>query len=241
MHARAGRVAKPAFKPKGFEEIVKYGVYLHNRGEFEEALKFLRQAEEIHPRHEHVLYCLAATAARAGDTAAALKALRTAIQASAGNRALAKGDADFDPIRDEDEFIDLVYAQAELARPRSRVVGPRQAVNGRVLTSRSAWRAHASGRHPGRRTRHAHEERAAPRCCTRRSGVPLLEHVLRSVQALGLDPITVVVGHQAEAVEAAFAGRGLHFVRQEPPLGHGPRAQVAQEQARPIPTARCWW
>jgi tetratricopeptide (TPR) repeat protein len=103
---------KAAFKPKGFDEIVKYGVYLHNRGEFEEALKFLRQAEEIHPRNEHVLYCLAATASRAGDTSAALKALRTAIQASPANRALAKSDSDFDPIRDDDEFIDLVYAQA---------------------------------------------------------------------------------------------------------------------------------
>jgi Tfp pilus assembly protein PilF len=103
---------KSAFKPKGFDETVKYGVYLHNRGEFEEALKFLRQAEEMHPKNEHVLYCLAATASRAGDTAASLKALRAAIQASAGNRALAKSDSDFDPIRDEDEFIDLVYAQA---------------------------------------------------------------------------------------------------------------------------------
>ena len=100
------------FKPKTFDEMVNYGVYLHNRGEFEEALKFLRQAEEVHPRNEHVQYCLAATAARAGDTPAALKALRTAIQASPSNRALAKSDSDFDPIRNDDEFIDLVYAQA---------------------------------------------------------------------------------------------------------------------------------
>ena len=95
---------KSAFKPKGFEEIVKYGVYLHNRGEFQEALKFLRQAEELHPRNEHVQYCLAATAARAGDTPAALKALRTAIQASPANRALAKSDSDFDPIRSHPGF-----------------------------------------------------------------------------------------------------------------------------------------
>ena len=103
---------RPSFKPKGFEELLNYGVYLHNRGEFEQALKFLRQAEELSPKNEHVLYCLAATAARAGDTAAALKALESAIVASAGNRALAKSDSDFDPIRDEDAFIDLVYAQA---------------------------------------------------------------------------------------------------------------------------------
>ena len=36
--------------------------------------KFLRQAAEMHPSNEHVLYCLAATSARAGDTATALQA-----------------------------------------------------------------------------------------------------------------------------------------------------------------------
>jgi len=60
-------------------------------------------------------------------------------------------------------------------------------------------------------------------------GVPLLEHVLRTVEAAGAAPVAVVVGHQAEAVESAFAGRGLTFVRQEPPLGTGHAVQVARE------------
>jgi bifunctional UDP-N-acetylglucosamine pyrophosphorylase / glucosamine-1-phosphate N-acetyltransferase len=60
-------------------------------------------------------------------------------------------------------------------------------------------------------------------------GVPLLEHVLRTVAAAGAAPVAVVVGHQAEAVELAFAGRGLTFVRQEPPLGTGHAVQVARE------------
>src|SRR2546426_6504654 len=37
---------------------------------------------------------------------------------------------------------------------------------------------------------------------------PLVEHVLRALAPLGADPTTLVVGHQAPAVEAAFAGRG---------------------------------
>jgi bifunctional UDP-N-acetylglucosamine pyrophosphorylase/glucosamine-1-phosphate N-acetyltransferase len=49
-------------------------------------------------------------------------------------------------------------------------------------------------------------------------GAPLLEHALRAVA--GAAPVTVVVGHGASAVEAAFAGRA-NFVRQEPPLGTG--------------------
>ena len=60
-------------------------------------------------------------------------------------------------------------------------------------------------------------------------GVPLLEHVLRTVEATSAKPIAVVVGHQAETVEATFAGRGLTFVRQEPPLGTGHAVQVARE------------
>src|SRR5687767_15588746 len=61
-------------------------------------------------------------------------------------------------------------------------------------------------------------------------GVPMLEHVVRTLTAAGADPVTVVVGHQAEAVEAAFAGRGLDFVRQDPPLGTGHALQCARER-----------
>jgi bifunctional UDP-N-acetylglucosamine pyrophosphorylase/glucosamine-1-phosphate N-acetyltransferase len=61
-------------------------------------------------------------------------------------------------------------------------------------------------------------------------GAPLLEHVLRTVRALPVDPVTVVVGHQAEAVEAAFAGRGLRFVRQDPPRGTGHAIMVARDE-----------
>ena len=60
-------------------------------------------------------------------------------------------------------------------------------------------------------------------------GVPMLEHVVRAVTAAGARPVTVVVGHQAEAVEEAFAGRGLRFVRQEPPRGTGHAVQSARE------------
>jgi bifunctional UDP-N-acetylglucosamine pyrophosphorylase/glucosamine-1-phosphate N-acetyltransferase len=60
-------------------------------------------------------------------------------------------------------------------------------------------------------------------------GLPLLEHVLRAVQALHIEPITVVVGHQGDTVEAAFADRGLRFVRQDSPLGTGHALQVAKD------------
>ena len=103
---------KPAFKPRTFEEVLHQGVFLHNREEFDEALKLLKQAAEMQPRNEHAQYCLAATAARAGDTPSALKALRSAIAVGPSNRAQARSDPDFDPIRDDDGFVEIVYSQA---------------------------------------------------------------------------------------------------------------------------------
>jgi bifunctional UDP-N-acetylglucosamine pyrophosphorylase/glucosamine-1-phosphate N-acetyltransferase len=63
----------------------------------------------------------------------------------------------------------------------------------------------------------------------RAQGVPLLEHVLRAVAGAGAERITLVVGHEADAVEAAFAGRG-EFVRQDPPLGTGHALLAARER-----------
>lgn len=100
---------RPSFRPKTFEDLLNYGVYLHNRGEFGEAIKQLQQAAEIHPRNEHVLYCLAAACSRAGDFGAALRALRAAIVVNPANRAQARSDSDFDPIREDSDFAALVH------------------------------------------------------------------------------------------------------------------------------------
>lgn len=102
---------RPSFRPKSFEDFLNYGVYFHNRGEFEEALKHLQQAADIHPKNEHALFCLAAAASRSGDTAAAIKALRSAIAANPETRAQARSDSDFDPIREEEEFVVLIHGQ----------------------------------------------------------------------------------------------------------------------------------
>lgn len=110
--ARAYRVMcdrprRPA-RPRTFEELVNYGVVLHNRGDFVQAIRYFLQALEIHPRHENALYCLAASQARHGDATAALKALKSAIHASPQSRALARRDDDFEPLRGAAEFQALV-------------------------------------------------------------------------------------------------------------------------------------
>jgi tetratricopeptide (TPR) repeat protein len=95
-------------RPKTFEELVNYAIVQHNRGDFTQAIKLLTQALEIHPRNESALYCLAAAHARAGDPAAALKSLRSAISANPASRAQARRDADFEPLRGAVEFKALV-------------------------------------------------------------------------------------------------------------------------------------
>ena len=95
-------------RPKTFEELLNYGVVLHNRGDFVQAVKYLGQALELQPRSESALYCLAAAQARAGETATALQALRSAISANPASRAQARHDADFEPLRGAVEFRALV-------------------------------------------------------------------------------------------------------------------------------------
>ena len=103
---------RPAFKPKTFDEVLHQGVFLHNKGEYEDAIKLLKQAAEMQPQNEHALYCLAATSARAGDSATALRALRQAVDLGANNRTQAKTDTDFDDLREQEEFVAILYPQA---------------------------------------------------------------------------------------------------------------------------------
>lgn len=95
-------------RPKTFEELVNFAIVQHNRGDFAQAIKLLTQALEIHPRNESALYCLAAAHARAGDPAAAIKSLRSAISANPASRAQARKDADFEPLRGAVDFEALV-------------------------------------------------------------------------------------------------------------------------------------
>ena len=120
MCDRVGGETPP--RPRTFEELLNFGVVLHNRGEFEPAVKYLRQAVSKHPRDEHALYCLAAAQARAGEAEGALKTLRAAINANPASRTQARHDPDFEHLRAEEEFQGLVAHHLVLspgARPES--------------------------------------------------------------------------------------------------------------------------
>ncbi|MEW6756569.1 MAG: tetratricopeptide repeat protein [Candidatus Latescibacterota bacterium] len=100
---------RPSFRPKTAEDLLGHGVYLHNRGEHGQALKVFHQAAELAPKNEHILYCIAASAARSGDLAGALEALRSAVGLSPGTRTQARLDADFESLHEHEDFLTLVY------------------------------------------------------------------------------------------------------------------------------------
>jgi len=58
-------------------------------------------------------------------------------------------------------------------------------------------------------------------------GRPMLAYPLETLSSLSLGRIVVVVGYQAEVVQAAMAPYGVGFVTQEPQLGTGHAVQVA--------------
>jgi len=60
------------------------------------------------PKDDRVLYTMASTQALKGDREQALSALKEAIGMNAANRIHAQQDPDFDPLRDDDAFIDMV-------------------------------------------------------------------------------------------------------------------------------------
>ncbi len=57
-------------------------------------------------------------------------------------------------------------------------------------------------------------------------GRPMIAYLLDTLKEVGVNDIVVVVGHQAEAVQAALKDYGVRFVVQEPQLGTGHAVQV---------------
>jgi tetratricopeptide (TPR) repeat protein len=96
-----------AYQPDGWEIWAPLNP-LYEAGKYAEAADRGRELVEVHPEYAGVLYNLACCESLAGRPADAIKLLRLAIDRAERSRAYAKGDSDFDPIRDEPEFKELV-------------------------------------------------------------------------------------------------------------------------------------
>jgi tetratricopeptide (TPR) repeat protein len=82
--------------------------HLYESGEYAEAIDQGRELVEATPQYGVPLYNLACCESLAGRTSDAIEHLRLAIDRAERLRSLAAGDSDFDPIRDEPAFKELV-------------------------------------------------------------------------------------------------------------------------------------
>jgi tetratricopeptide (TPR) repeat protein len=96
-----------AYEPDGWELWAPLNP-LYDAGEYDEAADRGRQLVEAHPQYAGLLYNLACCESLAGRTANALEHLGRAINRSEQSRSYAKDDSDFDPIRDEPGFKELI-------------------------------------------------------------------------------------------------------------------------------------
>jgi hypothetical protein len=96
-----------AYEPDGWEIWAPLNP-LYEAGEYGEAADRGLELAEAHPEYPGLLYNVACCESLAGRGTEAIEHLRLAIERSERSRALAAGDSDFDSIRDEPAFRDLV-------------------------------------------------------------------------------------------------------------------------------------
>jgi len=89
---------------------------LYEGGEYAAAADRGRELLQSHPDNGLLLYNVACCESLAGDTAGALEHLGRAIELSDHCLVLAKGDSDFDPIRGESAFQELIGRVAHAER-----------------------------------------------------------------------------------------------------------------------------
>jgi Tfp pilus assembly protein PilF len=118
-------LARRPADPRTLEERLTAATAALNDGDDERAGRLARTVLDEAPQHDLALYLLAAVAARRGAAVEALDLLRQALRANPEIRAQARHDADFEELRDLDDFRDLIDSPAagpdgfrSLRRPR---------------------------------------------------------------------------------------------------------------------------
>jgi tetratricopeptide (TPR) repeat protein len=95
------------YEPSGFEIWSPISA-LYEAGEYAKAADLGRELAEAHPEYAGLFYNVACCESLAGRKAEAIEHLRSAIERSERFRSFAAGDSDFDAIKDEPAFKELV-------------------------------------------------------------------------------------------------------------------------------------
>jgi mannose-6-phosphate isomerase-like protein (cupin superfamily) len=102
-----GATPGEAYQPDGWELWAPVRP-LYDAGDYAAAADLARELAEAHPEYPGFLYNLACCESLAGRKDDAIAHLRTAIEHRESSRSFAAGDSDFDAIRDDPAFKELV-------------------------------------------------------------------------------------------------------------------------------------
>jgi tetratricopeptide (TPR) repeat protein len=90
--------------PQTIEERLYASTLAINGGRYDEAISHLRLVRGEDPDNDHALYMLAVAHVQRGEHAEAIAHLERAIALNPENRALARRDADLEPLRQDESF-----------------------------------------------------------------------------------------------------------------------------------------
>jgi tetratricopeptide (TPR) repeat protein len=98
-------------QPRKPEDYFYYGVIKANEADYDGAVRLLEKALQANPKDEKTHYVLASTLALKGERREALEHLRQAIGLNATNRIYARNDPDFEPLRDDESYQNLIHPE----------------------------------------------------------------------------------------------------------------------------------
>ena len=108
--------------PQTIDERLYAATLAINGGQYDQAIAHLRLVRDEDPDNDHAIYMLAVAHAQRQEHAEAVAHLERAIALNPENRALARNDADLEPLRDDEAFRAALEAPAapRTAGDRSR-------------------------------------------------------------------------------------------------------------------------
>ena len=113
--------------PQTIDERLYAATLAINGGHYDQAIAHLRLVRDEDPDNDHAIYMLAVAHAQRQEHAEAVAHLERAIALNPENRALARNDADLEPLRDDEAFRAALEAPAVARSDRRRPLKTRPA------------------------------------------------------------------------------------------------------------------